>query len=107
MRGVRGLPWYGIDELGRISRHSTIPLRKCGTGWDLTTICGITGNERKFTSYFPRDIVKRVLDQEMKIELENGSIWQLIGTDDFDRIMGTNPVGLVLESVGASPSNPG
>lgn len=59
--------------------------------WD-----GITGNERKFTSYFPREIVKRVLDQEMKIEITNGSIWQIIGTDDFDRIMGTNPVGLVL-----------
>jgi hypothetical protein len=86
---------YTIKEMwNRVgSYYHMLPTFKQGRKivWD-----GITGNERKFTSYFPRDIVKRVLDQEMKIELENGSIWQLIGTDDFDRIMGTNPVGLVL-----------
>lgn len=86
---------YTVKEMWKRvgSYYHMLPTFKQGRKivWD-----GITGNERKFTSYFPREIVRRVLDQEMKIELENGSIWQLIGTDDFDRIMGTNPVGLVL-----------
>lgn len=52
---------------------------------------------------------KRVLDEcippilrsgenatEMKISLKNGAIWQLVGADYFDSIMGTNPFGLVF-----------
>ena len=33
---------------------------------------------------------------EMKITLKCGSIWQLVGADYFDTIMGTNPFGLVF-----------
>ena len=33
---------------------------------------------------------------EMKINLKCGSIWQLVGADYFDSIMGTNPFGLVF-----------
>lgn len=33
---------------------------------------------------------------EMKINLRCGSIWQLVGADYFDSIMGTNPFGLVF-----------
>lgn len=32
----------------------------------------------------------------MMLELKNGSVWQLVGTDNKDRLMGTNPVGVVL-----------
>lgn len=32
----------------------------------------------------------------MLIELKNGSIIQIIGTDDIDRIVGTNPIGCVF-----------
>jgi len=34
--------------------------------------------------------------QEMKIKLSNGSIIQIIGTDDYDKIRGSNPVGMVF-----------
>lgn len=45
---------------------------------------------------FPRQIVKRKSDQEMKIELVNGSIVQLVGSDYYNNLVGANPVGVVF-----------
>lgn len=50
----------------------------------------------KFLDHFPKELVKNVNQQEMTIELVNGSIMQLIGADNIDRIVGTNPVGVVF-----------
>ena len=41
---------------------------------------------------FPEALVKRRLEDEMKLELQNGSIVQLVGADNFDSLMGANPV---------------
>jgi phage terminase large subunit len=57
---------------------------------------GIDKAGMKFTDHIPEEIRKRTNDQEMMIELKNGSIIQIIGTDDIDRIIGTNPVGCVF-----------
>jgi len=57
---------------------------------------GIDKAGMKFTDHIPEEIRKRTNDQEMMIELKNGSIIQIIGTDDIDRIVGTNPVGCVF-----------
>ena len=56
--------------------------------WD-----GMTKEGRKFTDYFHPDSVRRTHGTEMKIEFINGSIMQLIGTDNFDAIRGTNCIG--------------
>lgn len=45
---------------------------------------------------FPPEIIKKKNDQEMKLELVNGSIWQLIGADNIDTVLSTNPVGLTF-----------
>lgn len=45
---------------------------------------------------FPPWLRKRVLDDEMLIELKNGSIFQVVGSDNHDSIVGTNPVGMVF-----------
>lgn len=57
---------------------------------------GINGEGMRFLDYIPKEIIKKKLDQEMFVELKNGSIIQIIGTDDIDRIVGTNPVGCVF-----------
>lgn len=49
----------------------------------------------KFMDHIPQELRKKTNDQEMMIELINGSIFQIIGTDDIDRIVGTNPIGCV------------
>ena len=49
-----------------------------------------------FMGHFPPQWVKRKHEQELKIECMNGSIFQLIGTDNIDAIMSTNPIGCVF-----------
>lgn len=43
---------------------------------------------------FPLDERKSTLKQDMTIELNNGSIWQLAGSDRYDSLVGSNPVGV-------------
>jgi len=59
--------------------------------WDSVTICG-----KRFLDYIPKQLVDRTNSQEMKINLTNGSIIQIIGSDNPDRIVGTNPCGVVF-----------
>ena len=51
---------------------------------------------KPFLDAFPEAIIKRRLDQEMKIELKNGSIWQIVGVDNANALVGANPRGIVL-----------
>jgi len=57
---------------------------------------GIDRDGFKFLDHFPTELVKKKNDTELKIELKNGSIFRLIGSDDIDSIVGTNPVGCVF-----------
>lgn len=50
----------------------------------------------RFLDHFPKEIVKRIDQQEMIIETTNGSILQMVGADNVDRIVGTNPIGVVF-----------
>jgi|TARA_Y100000034_G_C6889821_1_gene409155 hypothetical protein len=59
--------------------------------WD-----GITNEGFKFIDHVPKPFIERKNEQEMKIVLKNGSIIQLIGTDSYDSIRGTNPKGCVF-----------
>lgn len=51
-----------------------------------------------FLGHIPQELRKRTLHQEMMIELKEefgGSIFRVIGVDKIDRVVGTNPVGIV------------
>ena len=50
----------------------------------------------RFLSKMPKELIKRVQNQEMIMELHNGSILRVIGTDNIDSIVGTNPIGCVF-----------
>lgn len=50
----------------------------------------------KTMNHIPIEIRKRTDQQQMHIEIANGSILQVIGASDIDRIVGTNPVGIVF-----------
>lgn len=45
---------------------------------------------------FPIELRKRTLDDEMMIELKCGSIWQCVGSDNYDSLVGTNPLGMTF-----------
>lgn len=50
----------------------------------------------KTMNHIPDAIRKRTDQQQMLIELKNGSIFQVIGASEIDRIVGTNPIGIVF-----------
>ena len=49
-----------------------------------------------FMGHIPKEVVKAKNETELRIELVNGSAIQLIGTDNIDSVLGTNPVGCVF-----------
>ena len=51
----------------------------------------------RFIDHFPKEIRDgKPNDTELKIKLKNGSLFQIVGTNDIDSIVGTNPVGCVF-----------
>ena len=50
----------------------------------------------KFIDHFPKEMIRSKNNSEMKIELVNGSLFQVIGTDNVDTLVGTNPVGCIF-----------
>jgi len=71
----RKVMWDGIDERGfRVMDHFP----------------GFSARQH------PSGIVARKNETELRVELTNGSTYQIIGTDNIDSIRGTNPVGCVF-----------
>lgn len=62
-----------------------------------------TGQER-WKDVFPPDLIRHVDNQQMKLTLHNNSVWQLIGSDNIDSLVGGAPVGIVMSE--AALSNP-
>lgn len=56
---------------------------------------GMDRDGMKFTDHFPQELRARTNEQQMRIELLNGSAWQVVGADNIDSLVGTNPVGVV------------
>lgn len=70
--------------------------------WD-----GIDRDGHKFIDYHvPPEIRAKKNETEMKIELINGSIWQIIGADNYDSLVGPNPVGLIMDEWAVSDKYP-
>lgn len=60
--------------------------------WD-----GIDGDGKRFLDHFPSELIDgKPNDSEMKLKFKNGSLFQLVGSDNVDAIMGTNPIGVVF-----------
>ena len=59
--------------------------------WD-----SMTNEGKKMIDYFWEPLVEKKNHSEMKIRLTNGSLFQLVGSDRYDDLMGTNPRGVVF-----------
>ena len=81
--------------------------KRVGTYWHLFPVqtqarkaiwSGIDSEGRSILGQvFPDAIRKRTSSQEMLIELVNGSTWQLTGSDNYNNLVGSNPVGVVFD----------
>jgi hypothetical protein len=54
--------------------------------WDASTNDGF-----RILDFIPEQVIAQKNQQEMKIRFTNGSLFQLIGSDNIDSLMGTNP----------------
>lgn len=59
--------------------------------WD-----SITNSGDRFLDYIPEELISSTNGQELKIRFKNGSLLQLVGSDSYDSLMGTNPQGVVF-----------
>src|SRR5574343_207698 len=58
--------------------------------------------KRRIDESFPPEIRKRTLEQEMMIEFHCGSTFQLVGSDNFDSLVGSPPAGIVFSEYALS-----
>lgn len=61
---------------------------------------------RIIDTHVPKEIRQNINNTEMKIILLNGSIYQIIGADNYDSLVGPNPVGLILDEWAVSDRYP-
>ena len=54
--------------------------------WD-----AVNNDGQRILDYIPPEIIANKNQQEMKIRLDNGSLFQLVGSENIDSLMGTNP----------------
>ena len=57
---------------------------------------GIDKDGFRNIDHFPPEIIARKNNQEMVLELKNGSFVRFLGSDNIDSIVGTNPVGVIF-----------
>lgn len=50
---------------------------------------------RRIDEAFPLELRKRTRDHEMQIQFVNGSSWQVVGSDNFNSLVGSAPAGIV------------
>jgi hypothetical protein len=50
----------------------------------------------KTLHHFPKELVSKINNSNMSVEFKNGSIYQVLGADNYDNYVGANPVGILL-----------
>lgn len=52
--------------------------------------------KRRIDEAFPKELREATNDQEMLIRFRNGSTWQVVGSDNYDSLVGSSPMGIVF-----------
>jgi len=50
--------------------------------------------KRRIDEAFPKELRKRTKEHEMMIEFKNGSTWQIVGSDNYDALVGSGQAGI-------------
>ena len=86
--------WIAVAAMQRVGAYwHVFPTYRQGrkVAWE-----GKTRDGRAFIDHFPKELIARVRDQEMTIDFVNGSTYSIVGADNPDSQVGTNPVGMVF-----------
>lgn len=97
---------WGKDDVA-LHYTATAAMQKVGNYWHMLPQYGQarkviwnavnpkTG-KRRIDEAFPEEIRARTQNQEMFIEFLNGSTWQLVGSDNYNTLVGSPPIGVVF-----------
>ncbi len=58
--------------------------------------------KRRIDEAFLKEARRKRYNDEMRLELGNGSTWQVAGSDNFDSLVGSSPAGVVFSEWGLS-----
>lgn len=56
----------------------------------------IMNDGRRFLDFIPSELIEKKNQQEMKVQLVNGSLIQIVGSDNYDALVGANIAGCVF-----------
>ncbi|HRI37092.1 MAG TPA: hypothetical protein PLO50_00895 [Nitrospira sp.] len=93
-KDLLGINLVAIKHLQRVGMYwHLLPTYKQGRAivWN-----GFTKEGRRFIDHFPNELVTERNKTEMRITFTNGAMYQVIGTDDINSLVGTNPVGCIF-----------
>lgn len=93
-KDATALNWTVVSALQRVGLYwHLLPTYNQGRKimWD-----GKTKEGRAFLEAWPEGFIAGRNNTDMRLELKNGSLWQVVGTDNVDRLVGANPVGCVF-----------
>tara|TARA_Y100000385_G_scaffold32247_1_gene30339 strand:+ start:1261 stop:2580 length:1320 start_codon:yes stop_codon:yes gene_type:complete len=57
---------------------------------------GMDKEGKRFIHAFPPELVESQSNAEMRLHLKNGSVFQIMGADKPDSLVGSNPIGIVF-----------
>ena len=92
-KDILSLNWMACASLERVGLYIYVfPLQNQARRvvWN-----GIDGAGKRFLDAWPKELIDKKINTEMRLHLKNGSVIQVIGSDDPDKLVGMNPVGLV------------
>lgn len=99
------LHWSAVSAMTRVGVYwHMLPLANQSRKaiWD--AVNPKTGR-RRIDDAFPKEIRESTRESDMFIRFKNGSTWQVVGSDNFQALLGSPPVGVVFsEYAMADPS---
>lgn len=51
-------------------------------------------SQRRIFDAFPQELIENLDEQAMRIRFKNNSVWQLVGSDQVDSLVGTSPIDI-------------
>lgn len=105
----------GKDEID-LQKHAVSAMRRPGTYWHMLPEAAQARKaiwnavnphtqRRRIDEAFPREIIENRNDNEMFIRFTTGSTFQVVGSDNFNSLVGSPPVGITFsEWALANPS---
>jgi hypothetical protein len=91
-----GLHWTAVSALTKPAVYwHMLPIGTQARKAIWTAVNPHTG-KRRIDEAFPHEIRENTNDQEMFIRFKTGSTWQVVGSDNYNALVGSPPYGLVF-----------